>query len=598
MKIKNGLVKKNKLVKISLGLLLVYSFLLIIRFTAYLEFFGEKNAGILDWSSMVYASDGGGDGGGDGGDGGGDGGGGAGSAGPHGCDNYTPDYSCAADTCAGSLCSDGCFDVVPGTKTDGACCIPNFTSADCGNLCGSAVNSCGDTVTCSCSGSDTCVNYYCTAPTAPTCSPSCSAVCAFTCAGTECGDDGCGASCYGTRTLGCCVPTNPGCATNTCRGETCNNGCIDIPGTKNCVCKPSFTQANCSLSACGSYPDGCYGPNVNCTCPQGQNCINGTCQLGCECTNSNAFSGGSYPPCPSGETCADNCFCSRCIPTDSNCAANTYAGSSCWDGCEWIPGAKPSGCSPICGSVSCIDSCGGNTCCPYYPPEYVGCNQYCNEYDYICKSGLICYPRLVQNGDTGVCRLPNDPTDSTCTATTDWSVSLSANPDYGNTPLVSNLTVQINNAYAGENYMPVPHCGAGMVAPENVSSSGFTCTYTSAGIYNPRIMMIAQKTGISKNDHTTVTAITCTPDCSNADNVCKDEPYTSLNNCGQCTGTKEGSCLHDIADVCDGLCGKQSNLPGCHEECSGDLKCASDAWCNEKTDCGPCNSGTWKEVAP
>ena len=37
------------------------------------------------------------------------------------CDTCTPDYSCAASTCSGSTCSDGCGGSVNGTLTGGSC---------------------------------------------------------------------------------------------------------------------------------------------------------------------------------------------------------------------------------------------------------------------------------------------------------------------------------------------------------------------------------------------------------------------------------------------------------------------------------------------
>jgi len=85
------------------------------------------------------------------------------------------------------------------------------------------------------------------------------------------------------------------------------------------------------------------------------------------------------------------------------------------------------------------------------------------------------------------------------------------------------------------------------------------------------------------------------PSCTAA-NTCLGS--TCNDGCNNISGTKSGSCLHDSGAICTGLCGKQANLAGCIESCPSDPKCASDAWCSGTTNCGPCNSGTWQEVAP
>ena len=55
--------------------------------------------------------------------------------------------------------------------------------------------------------------------------------------------------------------------------------------------------------------------------------------------------------CLPGDEYLDNtnlCQAAACVPTNSSCAASTYVGSSCWDGCAWIAGTK----NPICtGSI-------------------------------------------------------------------------------------------------------------------------------------------------------------------------------------------------------------------------------------------------------
>lgn len=71
---------------------------------------------------------------------------------------------------------------------------------------------------------------------------------------------------------------------------------------------------------------------------------------------SNWFSTSNYESCndqllclPGDEYLDNTNLCqSTCVSSNPGCAANTYTGSSCWDGCAWIAGTK----SPVCtGSV-------------------------------------------------------------------------------------------------------------------------------------------------------------------------------------------------------------------------------------------------------
>lgn len=66
----------------------------------------------------------------------------------------------------------------------------------------------------------------------------------------------------------------------------------------------------------------------------------------------------------------------------------------------------------------------------------------------------------------------------------------------------------------------------------------------------------------------------------------------------KCADTCSPECIVDNASICDGLCGNQSNSQRCREACPGGTACASDSRCQGTTSCGPCNSGTWQEVAP
>ena len=119
----------------------------------------------------------------------------------------TPDCSCAADTCIGDTCSNGCGGWCNGTKDCGGC------TPDCG------------------------------------CAPA-------TCEGDVC-SDGCGGWCDGTKFCGC-IP-DCSCAATTCIGDTCESTCPGIfcNGTMDCSC-PTVTadiKANSS--------DGPIQVNVN-----------------------------------------------------------------------------------------------------------------------------------------------------------------------------------------------------------------------------------------------------------------------------------------------------------------------------------------------
>jgi len=255
----------------------------------------------------------------------------------------------------------------------------------------------------------------------------------------------------------------------------------------------------------------------------------------CECTNG-PFSGGSS--CPIGRTC-DGCNCIPCVIDNAGCAADICSNTteSCWDGCSYIRGTK---------------------ICP--------------------TSG------------------PTTP-----------SASASFSPASIKAPGTTYLSWSSNNAdrvmASCDGPLPVPWGDYG----RSYSSFPFPFTSSQTGTetcsFIPYNGMVAGSIAVASvtigNGFSPPIPPTpsCIADCSNVANVCKDVKYSD--GCtGQCTGTKSGSCLHDSSAICTGLCGKQSNLPGCYEECSSDPKCASDSWCSEKTDCGPCNSGTWKEVAP
>lgn len=121
----------------------------------------------------------------------------------------TPNCSCAANTCAGDTCSDGCGGTCAGTMA------PD----------------------CSCA-TDTCTNDTCS--------------------------DGCGGTCVGT------VPPDCSCALDTCTGETCSDGCGGTcPGTKICQ-PPVYPPIECKKWSCSGSGFCLQDHTDTCACPAGK----------------------------------------------------------------------------------------------------------------------------------------------------------------------------------------------------------------------------------------------------------------------------------------------------------------------------------------
>ena len=324
-----------------------------------------------------------------------------------------------------------------------------------------------------------------------------------------------------------------------------------------------------------------------------------------------------------------------CYP-DNSCQANTCEGGSCWNLCAWVPGTKncptpgpttPSasasfspvnitapGTSYLSWSSSNADkvlaSCSG--------PLPVAWGDYGLSYDSFpfpftsSQTGTETCSFIPYNGLVAGNITVASVTIGSGFSPASWSPTLSANPPSGSPPLTSTLTTGINAVFGGENYIySNQSCGVGGSAPTNISGEKFTCTYSSAGTYTPSITVTAQSTGVSNMASATVnvSASACTPSVgswSSCSVACGTGTQTRSYTRADCTtGTETQNCsmpipecLHDTDAVCEGLCGKQSNTPGCYEGCASDPRCPSDSWCSETTDCGPCNSGTWKEVAP
>jgi hypothetical protein len=192
--------------------------------------------------------------------------------------------------------------------------------------------------------------------------------------------------------------------------------------------------------------------------------------------------------------------------------------------------------------------------------------------------------KMEYGGAVGSKTLPYTVVDS-------FSLSLTANPGSGPAPLTSDLTATVSG---DDTFIYSAHsCGEGSIVPSEINGNKFRCTYPSSGTYHSSISATAVSSGEKKSASTVVTVspAPCTADCSNASNVCKDTVYTSLNDCGTCTGTMSPDKFCDDPD-CSNLCGMQNKIcrPVCGFDCSS-VDCG-------KKDCGPCNSGTWKEVVP
>jgi hypothetical protein len=154
--------------------------------------------------------------------------------------------------------------------------------------------------------------------------------------------------------LGACVgedPDPPGCTTQACPGG----------------------------GLCGTRPDGCGGTQ-QCGCPQGQACINGTCQnQGCVPTTCQA-EGIICSTISNGCGGALTCACPVCTPISQ---AQACAGKTCGyasDGCSGVydcGGACTPTCDPLdacpqgvdCGVIS--DGCSGTLNCGNCPPPAV-----------------------------------------------------------------------------------------------------------------------------------------------------------------------------------------------------------------------------------
>ena len=427
-----------------------------------------------------------------------------------------------------------------GTKTDGACCA--YDACDSANVSLYHTNEC-------CTGK--CLGYRC--GTIPVCTdsswtPDPSDVCSGT-SFTQTSNCGTTRAATGTKTVGNC-----------CTYDACDNANTSLYYTNQCC------TGTCLGYRCGTKPLPVAGCGGSCTSDT-------DCQSGLTCS-------------PYTSTCTgSSCTCS---PTNPGCAANTCAGTSCDDGCNWLPGTK--NCSAptcVCGQFSCLDSCGANTCCPPVGPTVSGCNGLCTGYgDYICATGLTCYPTLVQNTDQGNCRLPSNLSSISCT-TPLGSINGVCGP-------AAKTYQATDTAFYGALCAP----GTGTANPGSPSfpaagsGTSWTCSGLNGGL---SITCNAQRnnyacSGTAPNGSTQ-------KKCSGSDaGLTSPASWQPVSSCtgGKCEYTVcTPSC--DCVSVNCGLkeCGKK---PTYAIDSCGVLDCSSKS-CTPK-DCGDCNSGNWHEVAP
>ena len=456
-----------------------------------------------------------------------------------------------------------------GTKTDGVCCVPNFTSADCGSLCGSARNSCGEMITCSCAGPDICVNNYCTTPaTVPTYTPDPACDISFGSGSYRVNDWGPlnWSSTNATSANLYCSVGGSVIANNSVPASYANYGVqLTQPGNASCVLTVTngTRSRTCHTSATvvpppqvNPFPDGeiwfdkaiyrvgewgtvqwktynttsaklyCAGSPIETIGPQQKVPINGT--------HSMRFNQTGYVSCVLNminDTDSANLEISSGSQADS-WFANLGLGKAAFGATS-----RAIALAVTVQVVDCIDNCSGS-CLASNPangmtPATGDC----------CNSTNSCYA---------------------CPFNTRWDgsacISGSGNGNGGRDPVPTPTPT------------PAPAC-------ECTNNAAFGGGDPCIGGYCDGCYCVYPSTP------------SCTPDCSNNFNVCKDVPYTSLNNCGTCVGIKSPTHQCFPAD-CANLCGKQAN--NCQSICGGNC---SGVDCG-MTNCGPCNSGTWQEVAP
>lgn len=272
-----------------------------------------------------------------------------------------------------------------------------------------------------------------------------------------------------------CTPTNPGCAANTCVGQTCWDGCNNAPGTKACgsditltVTKagtvPGSVSSNPSgISSCTTVCTATYAPDtpVTLTASHGSNVV--VAWSGCDA--------------PSGDFCTVTMNASRSVTATFTCPAG-FA----WNGAqnECVPTANArtltvykegTGSGVVSGSnIDC-----GSTCVAGYPEgeavtltsapsgtsEFVGWSGACT-------------------GTQTICSITMD-TNKTVTAT------YTCKPSYSWDPISQQCTTSYCGPATGGVYQTFPAdnqlCAPG-ATPQNKQSSGTTFLWECRGSDN------------------------------------------------------------------------------------------------------------------
>lgn len=271
----------------------------------------------------------------------------------------------------------------------------------------------------------------------PSCNPNCSCA-SNTCQGLTC-SDGCGGTCSGAKLCGnpasnycsqnggqdinqtgysgvygvCVFSNNMQCGDWAMYNRQCPIGGVNVSGYSN-------QQAYCAINGgtVNVYTNTCtvYGGSKMCT-------VSGYWQYGTQCPPYNTC----IPNCScssytcQGSSCSDGCggTCSgqkNCCTPNCSCASYTCQGSTCSNGCGgYCNGTKSCGCTPNCSCAAY--TCTGSTCSN-------GCGGTCSGQKYCCTPNCSCASNTCQgstcsDGCGGTCdgqKLCGNPAAVFCTS--------------------------------------------------------------------------------------------------------------------------------------------------------------------------------------
>jgi len=388
------------------------------------------------------------------------------------CAGDTAGVTCVGtENCTLGACVSDCN--LPNLDCDGACIDPQTDVTYCG-----ATDDCqGDNVGVTCGAGEECDGGACVEACAPpnlVCEGTCidpqtdntycgaGGDCSGASAGVTC-DAGAGESCQnGVCETGCVAPNvdcqgnciNPlsdltycgasddcagGNAGVTCQsGETCDNGsCVLDCQAPSVVCDGSCIDPQTNGTYCGASGD-CAGGNVGVTCQNGESCVDGTCQAGCDAPNlvcggncinpqqddtycgatGDCMAGNEGVTCQNGESCVDGNCVADCQAPNIVCGGNcvdpqtdgTYCGATgdCMAGNEGVTcqngeSCVDGNCVADCQAPNIV--CGGNCVDPQTDGTYCGATGDCmagNE-GVTCQNGESC----VDGNCVADCQAPN-----------------------------------------------------------------------------------------------------------------------------------------------------------------------------------------------